>query len=310
MAPLVSLGLPVRNGGRFLREALESLLDQTYRPLEVVVSDNASTDDTAEICKEYAGTGLVRYHRMDRDRGAIANFNRALELSTGVYFAWTSDHDLWQPRAVESCVALLEQDSSLALVYPRATVVDMHGTPLDAELDHIDTRGLPAAARLERLLMTVMECQLFFGVYRADALRATGGNEYVWGHDIAVLARLSLRGAIAETTEHLLVYRRSRAPEYDPDAWRRRVLSTRFPEAARPSLDRSFDDLQRDLRNSCLRGVLASPLPPREKAAAARVTLRCFQRRFGVTTPWFRARLRLGAVRRRLREAVSRAPAA
>ena len=92
--PLVSVGLPVYNGERYLREAVDSVLGQTYVNLELVISDNASTDATEAICREYAARDpRVRYHRAERNRGAVWNFNRAFELARGEFFMWQAFDD-------------------------------------------------------------------------------------------------------------------------------------------------------------------------------------------------------------------------
>src|SRR3954452_21534224 len=103
--PLVSIGLPVYNGEQFIRTALDSLLGQTYQPLELIICDNASTDQTAAICQEYlAKDQRVRYYRNPTNLGAVKNFNRAFELSSGIYFMWAADHDLREPTFVSRCV--------------------------------------------------------------------------------------------------------------------------------------------------------------------------------------------------------------
>jgi glycosyltransferase involved in cell wall biosynthesis len=82
--PLVSVGMPVYNGERCIRQALDSVLGQTYENLEVIISDNASTDNTAEICLEYAARDQrIQYHRNPVNLGVIANLPRVFELSSG-----------------------------------------------------------------------------------------------------------------------------------------------------------------------------------------------------------------------------------
>src|SRR3954470_1068595 len=93
--PRVSIGLPVYNGQRFLAPAVSSLLAQTFADFELVICDNASTDDTEAICRRFAERDpRVRYHRNEQNVGAAPNFNRALALSTGQYFKWAAHDDL------------------------------------------------------------------------------------------------------------------------------------------------------------------------------------------------------------------------
>jgi glycosyltransferase involved in cell wall biosynthesis len=87
--PRVSVGLPVRNGANYLREALDSLLSQTLADFELVIGDNASTDGTEAICREFAARDdRVRYVRHDTDIGAPRNFNFVFPESQAPYFRW------------------------------------------------------------------------------------------------------------------------------------------------------------------------------------------------------------------------------
>ena len=109
--PRVTLGVPVFNGGPFLPETLDSLLNQTFSDLEVVISDNASTDRTEEICRAYAARDpRVRYYRNDVNRGAAWNHNRVFELARGEFFKWSAADDLCAPEFLTLCVAALDRD--------------------------------------------------------------------------------------------------------------------------------------------------------------------------------------------------------
>jgi len=118
MRPKVSIGLPVYNGENYLRNALESILDQTFRDFEVIISDNASTDRTGEICREYAAKDpRIRYCRNDRNLGAAGNFNRAFELSSGEYFKWAAHDDVIERDFLSSCVSVLDEDPSVVACF-------------------------------------------------------------------------------------------------------------------------------------------------------------------------------------------------
>lgn len=92
--PAVSIGMPVYNGEPYIREALDSLLAQTFPDFEVIISDNASTDNTQTICQEYAGRdSRVRYVRQSKNTGALANFQFVLGEAQGEYFLWAAADD-------------------------------------------------------------------------------------------------------------------------------------------------------------------------------------------------------------------------
>lgn len=111
--PQVSIGMPVYNGEPFIREALDSLLAQTFTDFELIISDNASTDGTEAICREYAAKDArIRYVRQVENRGAMPNFQFVLDEALGEYFMWAAADDVWLPKFIETCVKLLKTDAS------------------------------------------------------------------------------------------------------------------------------------------------------------------------------------------------------
>src|ERR1051326_2036095 len=107
--PRVSIGLPVYNGQQFLEEAINSLLAQTYSDFELIISDNASTDATEQICRAHAAADpRIRYYRNDKNRGPVWNLNRVFELARGELFKWAAHDDVCAPTLVERCVEVLE----------------------------------------------------------------------------------------------------------------------------------------------------------------------------------------------------------
>ncbi|WNC86000.1 glycosyltransferase family 2 protein [Thermosynechococcus sp. QKsg1] len=87
----LSIGMPVYNGAKFIREALDSLLAQTFTDFELIISDNASTDETEAICREYAAKDKrIRYVRQAQNLGAAANFKYVLDEARGEYFMWAA----------------------------------------------------------------------------------------------------------------------------------------------------------------------------------------------------------------------------
>src|SRR5688572_10868700 len=97
--PRVSIGLPVYNGENYLAEAIDSILAQTFEDFELIISDNASTDRTQEICEAYAAKdGRIRYYRSEVNKGSAWNFNRVFELARGEYFKWAAHDDYIAPE--------------------------------------------------------------------------------------------------------------------------------------------------------------------------------------------------------------------
>lgn len=113
--PEVSIGLPVYNGSTYLREALDSLLAQTFSSFELIISDNGSTDDTADICSTYARRDArIRYIRQEQNCGAMANFQFVLDNARGRFFCWAAADDHWDSDRLEKLYAQICKESGIA----------------------------------------------------------------------------------------------------------------------------------------------------------------------------------------------------
>jgi glycosyltransferase involved in cell wall biosynthesis len=109
--PQVSIGMPVYNGAKFIREALDSLLAQTFTDFELIISDNASTDETEKICREYAAKDdRIRYVKQVANLGAVANFQFVLYEALGEYFMWAAADDIWADNWIKELEAAITQD--------------------------------------------------------------------------------------------------------------------------------------------------------------------------------------------------------
>src|SRR5215471_14790269 len=126
--PLVSVGLFVYNGERFLEETLLSILKQTFTDFELIVSDNASTDRTSEIAKAYAERDdRIRYYRSEKNMGAGWNVRRVYELATGKYFKQAAVDDLLAPDFLRQCIEVLESDPTYVLAHSKIKVIGEGG---------------------------------------------------------------------------------------------------------------------------------------------------------------------------------------
>jgi glycosyltransferase involved in cell wall biosynthesis len=115
--PLVSIGLPVRNAGGRVTEVVSSVLSQDYEHLELVISDNASTDNTEAVCRELAaGDSRIVYRRQRRNVGILENFVRTITLARGELFRWIGDDDRLEPAFASECVRRFADDPRLVLV--------------------------------------------------------------------------------------------------------------------------------------------------------------------------------------------------
>ncbi|MFW6059320.1 MAG: glycosyltransferase family 2 protein [Phycisphaeraceae bacterium] len=282
--PLVTIGLPVRNGEPHLREALDSILAQTVEDFELVIADNGSLDETEQICRAYAEHDRrIRYYRHGHNLGAARNFNFTFRQSRGTYFKWMAHDDRIEPTFLQRCLERFEQGpASLVMCYAQRRLITHDGRP--AAQPNED--GAPPLARDSRegpsfkqiLHRPPDEFPMYvFGLIRAAALRRTRLIGAFPSADLVLVAELRLLGPFGAVDEPLYVQRRharngewlaraSKAGEaqwYDPD-----------PSAEpRASSWRLFTEH--------LRGIASRPVSPTEKLRA-----------YAAMTSYFPARVR------------------
>jgi glycosyltransferase involved in cell wall biosynthesis len=190
--PLISIGVPICNEEQFLIESLEALLGQTYPNLELLISDNASTDNSARICADFAARyDNVYFHRFDTNQGAIANFRKVLDDANGDYFMWASGHDLWQPNYIEACYEMMQRWPQAVVAFGSTNWVGTSGEPHSTQSGWTDTRGMHPIARYMAIYWGNMNPIL--GLTRTDALRGCGLVDSA-GADLVVLTQLALLG--------------------------------------------------------------------------------------------------------------------
>jgi glycosyltransferase involved in cell wall biosynthesis len=210
-SPLVSIGMPVRNGAKYIRETLDSLLAQTLTDLEIVICDNNSTDTTEAICREYeARDSRVHYFRNERDLGPAGNHNRCFAHSKGTYFKWHAHDDLLDPTFLEKCVAILERNPSVANCHSLTRVVDENGKFLRDYTFRTETDSPIASHRFGKLINVKHREHIgyeIFGVWRKAELAQTPLEKADAHGDRILLVRMSLRGRYYEVPEPLFLSR-------------------------------------------------------------------------------------------------------
>jgi glycosyltransferase involved in cell wall biosynthesis len=214
--PKVSLGIPVYNGERYLEEALESLLAQSFEDFEIVISDNASTDATEEICRTFArNDDRISYFRSERNRGVLHNFNEVFRRSQGEYFKWAASDDVCGRDYLLYAVQKLDEDPSVVLVWAKTVGIDEQGARVRLPFEVSDLNSSSSVysphpvVRLSRLLRNIWWVDgPFYGVIRSDALARTR-----WLHpphpsgDEILLVELSLKGRFYEIPKELFFTR-------------------------------------------------------------------------------------------------------
>jgi glycosyltransferase involved in cell wall biosynthesis len=208
--PLVSIGMPVFNGERFIEEAVDSILGQTCADFELIISDNASTDRTAEISRAYAGRDRrIRYRRNETNLGAAENYNRVFRAASGRYFKWAAHDDVCAPEFVERCVDVLERDPAVVLCYTRSIFIDETGKQLSEYSEEVEYTSPQPHRRLRTWLMERPGgwCNLVFGLIRADLLGRTALIGKFAASDYILVAELALLGKLVELPEPLFFRR-------------------------------------------------------------------------------------------------------
>ena len=205
--PLVSIGVPVFNGEIGLANTLESLINQDYLNLEIIVSDNASTDATASICEEFARRdSRVKYYISETNRGAIWNFNRVSEIATGKYFMWAAHDDRRELSFVSACVAKLESCPDAVLCQAKTALFIEGKNELMCvnDLNSFDSvNGLVERYKetLYRFPMTAI-----YGLYRLSAIHKTHGFTKSIATDVAFIQEISIFGNFVQVPGILFSY--------------------------------------------------------------------------------------------------------
>lgn len=202
--PTVSVGMPVYNGAKYIRQALDSILNQTYKDFEVVICDNASTDDTQSICEDYAKRDpRIRYYRNEKNLGAAPNYNKTFKLARGRYFNWFAHDDLFASNYLEQCVMMLEANPDTVLCSSVVSIIDENGdevTVYKPKLSATESSS-SVAARFAPMVLVSHTCTDFFGLFRTELLGKTGLHGVYHGCDRALLAEIALMGKIMRIPE-------------------------------------------------------------------------------------------------------------
>ena len=201
--PLLTIGVPVYNGERFLAKCLDSLLSQTFRNFVLLISDNASTDGTEEICGRYVkADSRVRYRRNATNIGLYGNFDLLLRSARTRYVKLATADDFWAPTMLDDSLEPMESDSSLVLCYPRAVLVAEDGSEIRRYEQHLHLMEDDPALRFKRVLTELGLVNQLVGVLRTGVLRSMLP---LMNHTLAdriFLAELSLHGKIMDLPKY------------------------------------------------------------------------------------------------------------
>lgn len=219
--PRVSIGMPVFNGGRYLHSAIDSIIGQTFSDFELIISDNASTDSTPEICRAYAANDpRIRFCRQTRNLGGLSNMHFVLQNARAEFFMFAAHDDTREPEFIAKLVALLEKNPDVALAFGRYDNVASDGTIIPRK--HVDWKHILSGSRRQQLSRFMMlheaktqKANIFYGLYRrrslAECVESSRGDPHA-GMDNLLLLRLLGRAPFAFLDETIFHYRINDTP--------------------------------------------------------------------------------------------------
>ncbi len=236
--PRLSVGLPVYNGSNYLAKSIESLLGQSYEDFELVISDNASTDDTAGICRRYEKLdSRIRYHRQARNVGLAPNHNFVVDQARGELFKWASNDDVYGRDLLKRCVDALDENPQVVLAHCWTAMID-GSDAITKGIGYPLATSAPRAPDRFRSLLFDNGGDDDGGIMRTDVLRRTAMKESYHHADRTIIAELALHGPFYQVPDWLYFRRdhperaeracptvRSRCANMDP----RRASKVRNP---------------------------------------------------------------------------------
>lgn len=209
MSKLVSVGIPVYNGEKFIEKALNSIIRQDYKNIEIIISDNASTDRTRQICESFKSKDKrITYYREENNKGAAFNFQKVFRLSSGEYFMWVAHDDLFESTYITKCIAKLEEYPTANQCVSDVILIDELGKINENITYNMpDTLGMQLEEKIEELFSRMWWLQ-FYGLYRSKAIKDCEDFDFsCYGFDVLFTLNIILRGDIVKVKEPLFYYR-------------------------------------------------------------------------------------------------------
>jgi glycosyltransferase involved in cell wall biosynthesis len=211
--PKVSIGMAVWNGERFLRKALESLSNQTYQNIEIIILDNLSTDSSSQICKEFVSRdSRVRYILDEKHHSVMDAHIKLAHLADGEFYMVACDDDWYEPTYISRTTELIFQDPPLGLVYSRMGLIDEEDNKSLGRLTELIKRSDPPIQNLKKYFKQRNPVPIIFGVVRRD-IHLDAMKYYHqpdtrgWDHDNLYMMRLLSRTRVEGISDTLFYYR-------------------------------------------------------------------------------------------------------
>ena len=230
--PLVSVGIPTYNRAESLKKTIASVINQTYSNLEIIISDNASTDSTQQVCEEFCQLDpRITYIRQPKNFGANNNFKFVLDQAEGEYFMWLGDDDQISNNFVEECLLFLIQNSDFQLCCGHAKYISNSEKMRMGEEINLENEDF--RLRVTNYFNVVQYNGSFYGIYRRFLLlnlrEILGQN--IFAGDWIFLACLSIMGKV-KSIDTCYIFRKDHEKEIKD--YKRIISSYNIPERLYP----------------------------------------------------------------------------
>lgn len=273
--PLVSIVMPVFNGERFLREALDSLLAQSFSDFELRIADNASTDATAAICLKYAARdSRIIYHRHAENLGVFPNTEWLYRQAKGEFLMLAGDDDVYESDCLARYVERIRDHKDVILVYSDYGWIDVEGRRSESGLKHFMDAKDGIEQNLGRYIRATIVLPLMMGLFRATVVRQalpipTFGKQYqdfIGSRDVGFLWKVLPKGRVDSVRAPLFYYRNKERGYVIPTSWGRNRLMIKLrvihvnwiilAQHAFPAISAAELTLYQKIRLSILAGVI------------------------------------------------------
>ena len=279
--------MPVYNAERYLEEALVSILSQSFEDFELIISDNASTDGTEEICRSYAAKDeRIRYVRNRANFGVVHNLVQVFRLSSGQLFKWAAADDICGQDYLLRAVEALDADPSVVLAWARTAHINENGEPMELGYELNDLNSPISAyspdpvVRWRRLMRNIWWVDgPFYGVVRSDVLAQVPLLKDSILCDHFLVADLILRGRFFQSPEALFFNRVHSGKTSRAKTRRERAVLFEMDPAKKQRFQRlKVVKLYVERPLTCLASIRTAPISQSQKVQCAAEVIRAGMR--------------------------------
>ena len=233
-SPVLSVGLPVYNGGQFLEELLDSILAQSFDDFELVISNNASDDNTAEICRRYAvADARIRYYEQEENIGLFPNIEFVFSKTRGCYFCMVAHDDKYESNYFEKLMTEHLKDHSLDIVYSDYGYIDENGRLSSDNLAFFMNKSDSPYKNFRRFLRKRITLPVFFGIFKKEVFHLglpfpDFRNNLTASVDLVFLYRVLSVAKVHSIKDKLFYYRIKNRLTNIPASWRANKLKWKY----------------------------------------------------------------------------------